>query len=432
MVLQQGKPIEVWGWDVPESTVVVSLGKSSSTGRTDKQGRWKAVLPALSASAEPQTLKIAGSTTAEFNNVLIGEVWLASGQSNMDFRLSVTTGGPDEARQANFPDLRIFRIEKEFSPQSKPDLASGEWKVCAPGTISSFSAVAYYFGKELRAHLKTPIGLIQSTVPGVPIETWMRPESLVEVYPPAEAEVRQKKWPPATQLYRGMIGPLVPYSLRGFIWYQGEGNGKDGARYTPKMKSLVSGWRTVWKDELPFYFVQIAPRRFTKPDEGGPTDLPELWEAQTQAAAEIPGSGMAVISDTTDLDIHPKNKTEVGKRLALLALNRTYGLGQLVCSGPTFDKLTVEGNKLRVHFVNCGSGLASRDGAALSWFEMRDRAAAEYVPAVARIEGKDTVVLTANGVGNPVAMRFAWDNAAQPNLMNQEGLPAGGFRAEIR
>jgi sialate O-acetylesterase len=222
-----------------------------------------------------------------------------------------------------------------------------------------------------------------------------------------------------------MIHPLCPFALRGAIWYQGESNLGDGMRYADKMKALIAGWRQLWQEgDFPFYYVQIAPYNYG----GKPETEAELWEAQA-AAQSIPNTGMAVINDIGDLeDIHPKDKQDVGHRLALLALAKTYGGENLVCSGPTFQSMKVEGDKLRVSFDHVGGGLASRDGKPLDWFEMIDADEGGFVKAGAQIDGV-TVLLSAPGVQHPVALRYAWNMLAQPNLMNRDGLPAGAFRA---
>ena len=234
----------------------------------------------------------------------------------------------------------------------------------------------------------------------------------------------------ATALYNGMIHPLVPFAIRGAIWYQGESNMGDGMRYAERMKALVSGWRKVWNQgDFPFYFVQIAPFLYAdKP----PEMAPEIWEAQTAAAQAIPNAGMAVINDVADLnDIHPQDKRTVGHRLALLALAKTYGKSDdLAYSGPVFKSHEAKGNQLRVEFDHTDGGLVTRDGKAPDWFEIIDAEEGGFVKAEARISG-NSVVLIAPEVKHPVAMRFAWSHVAMPNLMNGKGLPAGAFRAAV-
>jgi sialate O-acetylesterase len=230
----------------------------------------------------------------------------------------------------------------------------------------------------------------------------------------------------STAIYNGMINPIHPFGMRGSIWYQGESNKGEGMLYAEKMKGLVGGWRQIWGEgDFPFYFVQIAPYAY----DGNPTQVSELWEAQTIAAGEITNAGMVVINDLGDLkDIHPKNKKEVGRRLALFALARTYDRKELVYSGPTFESMSIEGSTLRIHFDHTDGGLTTRDGQLPNWFEIIDADEGGFVNAEVRIDGS-SVVLSAPEVHHPVAMRFGWNQLAEPNLMNGAGLPAGAFRS---
>ncbi|HUE36401.1 MAG TPA: sialate O-acetylesterase, partial [Candidatus Acidoferrum sp.] len=356
------------------------------------------------------------------------------------------------------------------------------WKVCTPQTVTEggwngFSAAAYFFGRELNQKLNVPVGLIESDWGGTRIESWTPPEGFatvpalkdeykrVEVGDPHNALHKELlgqtldqygQWlkaardamaaetvvPPvptypdellgpqdvqqATALYNGMIYPLAPLAMRGAIWYQGEANESEGMKYYERMKALIGGWRKVWGEgAFPFYFVQIAPFNYGD----NPENLARLWEAQATAANTIPHTGMAVVNDIGNLgDIHPKNKQDVGHRLALLALARTYGQSDLVYSGPTFKSMKIKGNIIRVNFDNTGSGLASRDGKPLDDFEIIDADNGGFVKADAQIDG-DSIVLSAPGVEHPVAIRFAWSGLDEPNLENREGLPAGAFRA---
>jgi sialate O-acetylesterase len=339
-----------------------------------------------------------------------------------------------------------------------------------------FSAAAYYFGRELHKKLGVPIGLIDATWGGTKIESWTPPEGFAAVPalkqeyrlvqlgdPHAQAHQQRleqvlqdtERWlasakqalvqgtnvPPMprypekllpphdlqnrTALYNGMIHPLHPFALRGAIWYQGESNVGEGKLYTERMKAVVGGWRQLWGEgDFPFYFVQIAPWTYG----GKPEVVAEFWEAQAEAQA-IPNCGMVVINDIGDLkNIHPANKQEVGRRLALWALAKTYDQPNVFYAGPSFKAMTVEGDKMRLSFDGVGGGLASRDGKPLTWFEIIDADEGGFVKADAQIEGS-TVVLSAPGVTHPAAMRFAWSMLAEPTLMNAEGLPAGAFRA---
>lgn len=480
MVLQRDRPIIIWGWATPNETVTVQLGSESQTTQANDRGEWKAVLSPLKAGG-PYVLTVTGSSTVKCEDVMIGEVWLCSGQSNMEFGLGNVNNAAAEIAAANHPGLRLLMVPNRWTPLPQSDM-DGTWAVCTPESVrqggwNGFSAVAYFFGRELNQKLGVTVGLIDSDWGGTCIQSWTPPEGFaavpalkdeyeqVEIGDPRTDLHRQHlqqtldqfdQWlgaarhamdtrglvPPvpaypddllaphdlqqATALYNGMIHPLEPFALRGVIWYQGEANESDGLRYADRMRALVSGWRTRWNEgNFPFYFVQIAP--FNYGDD--PHKLAALWEAQTVAAQTIPNAGMAVVNDIGNLkDIHPKDKQDVGHRLALLALARTYGQKNLVDSGPTFKSMSIEGDTIRVQFDHLGGGLVSRDGQPLDWFEVIDADQGGFVKADARIDG-DSVVLSAPGVKHPVAMRFAWSGLAEPNLMNAAGLPAGAFQA---
>jgi len=477
MVLQREKPLTIWGWAAPGESVTVKLGTASQSTKANERGEWKVVLPAMPASG-PFTLTAIGSNTVTNDDVMIGEVWLCSGQSNMEFGL-----GHDKAEvaTADHPGIRLLMVDNRWTPQPQNDM-EGKWKVCTPTNVAEggwqgFSGDGYFFGRELNEKLGVAVGLIEADWGGTRIESWTPPEGFASV-PALKNEYEQvqladprsglhqqrmqqtldqfEQWlqaarkataaqepvsaspnfpaellaphalQQATALYNGMIHPLEPFPLRGAIWYQGEANVSEGMRYTERMKGLVAGWRKLWAEgDFPFYFVQLAPYNYG----GNPERLAEIWEAQTVAAQIIPNAGMAVVNDIGNLkDIHPANKRDVGHRLALLALAKTYGYKNLVYSGPTFKSLAIKGDTLRVKFDNIGGGLASRNGQPLEWFEIIDANEGGFVKATARIDG-DTVILSADGVTNPVAVRFAWSGLAEPNLMNVEGLPAGAFRA---
>jgi sialate O-acetylesterase len=479
MVLQRNTPITVWGWAAPGESVKAQISTSSGSTQTGAGGEWKIVLPALHAGG-PYTMTVQGQNTIALDDVLVGEVWLCSGQSNMEMGITMVKDGKDEAAAANYPNIRLLKVPKRWSPAREIDMA-GAWKPCTPTTVvqegwGGFSAAAYFFGRELNRRLGVPIGLIDSSWGGTVIQTWTPPVGFatvpalkedwqrLQMANPASPTYRERidhvlgeteawvaasrqaldkqlsvpampTFPPellpphdvqnATALYNGMIAPICPFAIRGAIWYQGESNLGEGALYTERMKALIGGWRKLWGlGDFPFYYVQVAPFNYG----GNPRTEPVFWEAQTAATA-IPNTGMAVINDIGNLsDIHPTNKQEVGRRLALLALAKTYGKRDVVCSGPTFHSMTVEGERLRIRFDNAGGGLKSRDGKPLSWFEIADADEGGFVPAEATIEG-DSVILSAPGVKRPAAARFAWSMLAEPNLMNAVGLPANSFRS---
>ena len=480
MVFQRDAPIPVWGWADPGSEVVAQLGPdaaSAVTVKSDAAGRWTAKLPAASANAAGLvfTVTSAGKTIA-LNDVLVGEVWLCSGQSNMEWTVNASLNAADEIAKADFPAIRQMKIAQLTAALPQEDVKSG-WQVCSPATAGGFTAAGLFMARELYRELGVPIGLLNSTWGGTRIEPWTPVEGFAAV--PALAAIHEQvsgtlpthekfqatlrahlddvsKWLAAaneaaekkisvaatpvfpaslqpltahtapTALYNAMISPLVGYGMRGAIWYQGESNHDEGPLYTEKKKALLAGWRQQWGlGDFPFYFVQIAPYNYGQED---PSILARFWEAQT-ACLDIPKTGMVVTNDIGNInDIHPTNKQEVGRRLALLALKNTYGKTDLVAEGPLFKSLTVEPGKLRLTFDNVASGLKSRDGKPLSNFELIGETA-EFVPAVATIQGTDTLVLTAAGVKTPAAMRFAWHKLAEPNLANGAGLPSTAFRA---
>jgi len=479
MVLQQQKPIVIWGWAEANETVTVRLGDATQQATANEHGEWKVTLPAMVAGG-PYALTVSGSSTVTFDDVLIGEVWLCSGQSNMELGIGQAQNGAKEIADANYPKIRLLKVPKHWTAEPQNDI-DATWKVCTPTTVAEggwngFTAAGYYFGRNLYQKLGVPIGLIDSTWGGTRIESWTPPEGFAAV--PAlrqeservqigdvRTEAHQKRmdellheteqWleaardatralkqvpampaypeelrPPhdlqnATALFNGMIHPLCPFTLRGAIWYQGEANMGEGMRYCDRMKALIGGWRQIWSEgDFPFYFVQIAPYNYG----GNAHTEPELWEAQAAAQA-IPNTGMVVVNDIGNLkDIHPLNKQEVGRRLALWALAKTYGQPDLVYSGPTFKSMAIDGDKLRVTFDHVGAGLKSRDAQPLDWFEIIDADQGGFVKANAEIDG-ESVILSAPGVNHPVAVRFAWSMLAEPNLMNSERLPTGAFRA---
>jgi len=400
MVLQRQRPIVVWGWADPGEAVTVALDQQTAQATADANGDWKVTLPAVEADGKPHRMTVSGRNKIELDDVLIGEVWLGSGQSNMEWPLMATHNSQEAIAAANHPQIRLFHVPKVQTPQPAKDVKA-EWKACTPQTIPSFSAVLYYFGLRLHKELNVPVGLINDSWGGSPIEAWLVGSG---------------------HMYNGMIAPVKPFALRGVIWYQGESNVANGLAYFNKMQALIEGWRKVWGFDFPFYYVQLAPWSGYAPGA-----LPPLWEAQV-ASLKIPGTGMAVTTDLVDdiKDIHPRNKLDVGNRLALWALAKTYGKTDLVFSGPLYRSMAVEGNKVRLSFAHAAKGLKSRDGKPLSEFEIAG-ADGKFVPAEAAIDGM-TVVVQSKDVAEPKHVRFGWRNTANPNLVNSEGLPASPFQ----
>jgi sialate O-acetylesterase len=320
----------------------------------------------------------------------------------MEFSLAGSNGGKEAVQAAKQPEIRLFQVPKVQKPAPARDV-NATWRVCTPQTVPGFSAVLYYFGRRLNQELGVPVGLINSSWGGSPIEPWT---------------IADKK---SGGMYNGMIAPLVPFAIRGATWYQGEANEGNGLKYFDKMKALIEGWRKVWGTDLAFYFVQLAPFA-----NYSPGSLPLLWEAQS-ASLKIPGTGMAVITDIVDnvKDIHPRNKLDVGNRLALWALAKIYGKKDLVYSGPLYKSMTSEAGKIRLTFAHVVGGLKSRDGKPLSEFEIAG-ADSKFVAAEAAIDG-NAVVVQSKEIAAPTQVRFGWRNVANPNLVNQAGLPASSF-----
>lgn len=478
MVLQRELPVVIWGWADAGEKVTVSFAGQNISAKADKEGRWQVELLPLKACAKPAKLTVkADDETIAFDDVLVGEVWLCSGQSNMELPVRQSTDAEKEIAAANYPLIRHIRIEHVMLPEPVKDIQTNNgWELCSPETVGAFTGAGYFFGRELFAKLNVPIGLVHSSWGGSNIEAFTSlegfkqvpelwdyvrriesslPDSATYKKTVEDTVAKTQKWiaetqealkkdarvnavpvlPPSTlpllnwvdpaNKHNAMIEGLVPYRIRGSIWYQGESNHGEGMLYVKKTEALVKGWRTAWgQPDLPYYFVQIAPYLYGEED---PEILATFWEAQEAIEKEIPNTGMVVIHDVGNLkDIHPKNKQAVGYRLAAQALANTYGM-DIVAGGPQFDKMKIEGNKLRVFFKRTGSGLVTSDGKSPDWFEIAGDDGI-FAPADAVIEGK-TVVLSNADIVKPVAMRYAWSKIAEPNLKNKEGFPVGAFRA---
>ena len=473
MVLQQGMMLPIWGWAEPGEKVTVRITDQAAHTKADAQGRWRAWLAPMPPGG-PQEMTVAGRNTIRLTNILVGEVWVCSGQSNMSMGVGKSNNGQQEIAAADYPQIRLCMVPKMSAAQPMQD-TDVHWLPCSPKNImacgqAGFSAAAYFFGRELHKQLKVPIGLIDSSWGGTRIEEWMpaealadmpffteftrqigmanpiRPMNIIEAVPPYETWFRTTRGalasgapmpapgpavksvstggPLPAGLHNAMVQPLLPFGIRGVIWYQGEENNADGMISYDLMKALIGGWRKAWgQGDFPFYYVEIAPLAGKYP-EG---NLPRLWEAQ-RAALSVPNTGMVVTTDIADLhDIHPKDKQDVGKRLAGWALAKTYGHSDIACSGPMYKGMKLEGSKVRLVFDYAGDGLASRDGRPLNYFQIAG-ADEKFMDAEAEIDG-DTILVSSSAVRNPVAVRFAWDNAAVPNLVNRAGLPAAPFCA---
>lgn len=440
MVLQQKLPITIWGTADAGEDVTVSIGTNTASTKAGADGKWSVKLKEMSAGGGPLEVVIKGKNEIKLSDVLIGEVWVASGQSNMEWSVSNSNNPKEEIAAAKHPTIRLFHVRKVpgVTPQGEVVL-DREWSECSPETIGNFSAVAYFFGREIQKELNVPVGLINTSWGGTAIEPWtpiVGFESVESLKPIAEKAKEQQAKPEGvnpsagapTHLYNGMVHALVPFGIRGALWYQGESNRGQGVAYEQRMHALINGWRSVWNQgDFPFLFVQLAPYKYVKPPATDPNFLlPQVWEAQTKTLA-LKNTGMAVTTDITNLDdIHPRNKQDVGKRLALWALANTYGKSGVVYSGPLYKSMKAEGNKIRIDFHHVGGGLKSRDGKPLSWFTIAGKEG-DFVEATAVIDG-DSVVVSSDKVADPAAVRFGWHELAEPNLMNAAGLPAGPFR----
>lgn len=439
MVLQQKMPITIWGTADAGEDVTVSIGDNKASTKAGDDGKWSVKLKEMTAGG-PHEVVVKGKNEIKLSDVLIGEVWVASGQSNMEWPVSASDNPQQEIANAKHPNIRLFHVRKVPSVLPAAEVVlDREWSACSPETIGNFSAVAYFFGREIQKDLNVPVGLINTSWGGTAIEPWTTIggfESVDSLKPIAENVKKQQANPNGvnanpggpTHLYNGMVYPLVPFGIRGALWYQGESNRGQGVAYEQRMHALINGWRSVWNQgDFPFLYVQIAPYKYVKPPMTDPNHLlPQLWEAQTKVLA-MKNTGMAVTTDITNLDdIHPRNKQDVGKRLALWALAKTYGKPNIVYSGPLYKSMKVEGNKIRIEFDHVGGGLKSRDGKDLSWFTIAGKDG-DFVDAKAVIDGP-TVVVSSDAIAEPAAVRFGWNEIAEPNLMNAEGLPAGPFR----
>ncbi len=438
MVLQRDKPVAIWGTAAPGEAVAVQFGAQSPRTVADASGHWQVMLKPLAASATPADLTIKGNNTILLHNILVGEVWLCSGQSNMEYTMrksskvtlppGADTTAVHELDRAHDPAIRIFLVNRK--ELIKPDSLHRGWSVAQDSALRSFSAPAYFFAKELHQKLGVPVGVVSSAVPGSRIEPWIAAEAFQQ--DPAFAG--QKVAGDPAKFYEPMIRPLAPFALRGFLWYQGESNCflAETTNYTQKMRLLIQNWRAAWGDAtLPFYYVSLAPFKYSESKDNKGTltteTLPRFREAQ-EAVLQVPHTGLIVTTDlATNLDdIHPPYKWEIGRRLALLALAATYRQANVPAS-PVFRSLAVKGNVATVNFTT-SAPLISKDGQPLTHFTIAG-ADGVFVPAQARLKGQQVLVSAAT-VPHPVAVRFGWDEAAQPNLFSASGLPARPFRTD--
>jgi len=456
MVLQREQPVQIWGWANEGDKVAVAFADQTPVTTANEDGVWSVTLKPLAASMEGMPLQVeSGEQSIVINDVLVGEVWHASGQSNMAMTVgSMSSELPivkSDIAAADLPALRFCRINEAESPEPLSDLRQhATWTTCTPATVSGFSGVAFYFVRSLHAELGVPIGVIDTSRGGTPIEPFI-PRVAFDSHPtlkqelllgdrgdldgiwklPGGVRARDTNWLPG-RLFHSRLSPIRHFAVRGAIWYQGESNSgvqEDPRDYQHKMRALINGWReSLGNENLPVYFVQL-------PGSGAGDGWPYLREQQ-RLATDLAHTGMVVTVDIDGAGIHPPNKIDVGQRLARWALANDYGQS-IAFSGPMFDRQELQGNKVILHFRFAGSGLmvADKDGlaephptsdAALAHFEVTDNSG-EWQPATARIEGR-TVVVTNPNVSSPIAVRYAYSVTSDNcNLYNRDGLPASPF-----
>lgn len=472
-VLQRDQSIPLWGRAGPGAQVSVRFRDRAAETRADNEGRWRVCLAPLPACADPADIEVAsGGETTISRDVVVGDVWLASGQSNMEFTVKGARDAAKEMAAADFPHIRHIKVGQAVATAPVREISSTGWESAAPGTVGEFTAVGYFFARKIHAQVGVPVGILHSSWGGTPIESWMSdkarsstslagalkarwrqamldwPPERVARYPQdmaiwqkeedrakASGEKNLLPWPqpPATRdspmfpggLFNAMIAPLQPCGLRGVLWYQGESNVERSEEYAELFKAMIRDWRAGWRqDELPFYFVQIA--NYLQQQDSTNRCWARLREAQTAALA-LPATGMAVSVDVGQADdVHPVNKQDVGHRLAVLALAGAHGV-EVDCHGPEFAGAGREGGAFRVRFSHAGSGLTALGGGVKSL----ELAGADKVfhPAIGRIEG-ESLLVSLPEVPEPVAVRYAWTNAPEANLYNGAGLPAVPFRSD--
>ena len=466
MVLQQQADARFWGWAAPGEKVTVKgswEGALSAAVTAGEDGKWRTTLKTPKAGG-PYTVTVKGANTITLENLLIGEVWVCSGQSNMEFRLPHAANGEQEVAEADYPQIRFFNVSGAYSAHPADDV-KGSWSECRPETAGGILAVPYFFGREIHKELNVPIGLICPAMGATPARAWTSGKMLVEKNMYAHEvnmvsdeetiekakekyEAEMETWQEAADkakaegapeparprglprigartpsaLFNGMISPLTASTIKGAIWYQGENDVSGLVWYKPLFPNLIQSWRDAWDlGDFPFYHVQLPPY-----DYGG-SNSALLREVQMKSLS-MKNVGIAVTLDVGDFkNIHPPHKKEVGERLALWALAKDYGHKDLVCCGPIYQDMKIEGGKIRLSFDHTGSGLVAKDG-NLANFVIAG-ADKKFVPAQATIENK-TIVVSSDTVAEPIAVRYAFDNAGVPSLFNKEGLPASSFRTD--
>ena len=487
MVLQRQQAVPVWGWEDPNVEVTVSFAGQTKSTKADEFGKWMLKLDAMEANKTGRELRVKGSSTKVFKDVLVGEVWVCSGQSNMEWTVNSSMNAAEERKGGDFPLIRHFKVPHTNKPTPEDDV-NANWQVCTSKTVGGFTAVGFFFGRKIHKELDVPVGLIGSNWGGTRVEPWTPPIGFRSVPELKELSNRVDSWSvktesgkkawteylarikhwtqmaeealkeneevqelplapgpgkshqEATKLYNGMISPLIPYGIRGAIWYQGESNGNEGLSYFHKKSALIKGWRKIWKQgDFPFYYVQLANWRKASTNPQGGDGWAKLREAQTKCL-ELNNTGMAVIIDIGEAkDIHPRNKQDVGLRLASWALAKDYGKS-IVFSGPVYKSHKVEGSSIRIEFDYAGGGLMIGQKKGLLPVTPDTAAKVKHIAiagtdkkwfwAEAKIDG-NALVVSSDQVKEPVAVRYAFSmNPEGANLYNKEGFPASPFRTD--
>ena len=484
-VLQQQMPVPVWGWAEPDASVNVSFAGQEKTATADPQGHWQVILDPLTAAKETAALTaVSGENTVTVSDLLIGEVWVCSGQSNMAMTVSRTLGAEameKEATEGKFGPLRLFKVPVNGTDK-RLDRVNSRWQPCSPATVGGFSATGFYFGRALQAARNVPVGLIQSAMGGTNAFSWINTgtykndpaaaptrefwKQTVERFPGAQAAYEKKlaEWkekvktakaegkpaPPGRAPraplgpghikrpaghYNAMIAPLQPFAIRGVVWYQGEANSRPpfAAHYRDLMSALVEDWRADWnaatgedaqRRDFPFFLVQLPNYA-----NGHPQGWPVIREQMLRFWLDGKNTGMVTTIDVGDpQDIHPQNKRPVGERLARFARANAYG-EDIVYSGPIYDSLTIEKDHAVVRFLHAGHGLKSLDDQPLRHFQIAGPDG-RFAPANAQISGNSVIVRSAE-IPEPRAVRYAWSNNPEnPNFANEDGFPASPFRSD--
>ena len=467
MVMQRDKPIHIWGWADPNRSVEVSLAGNRETVKSDSEGRFDVKLPALEAGGPHKVTIESGDDSVTFSDVLIGEVWVCSGQSNMQWAVEQSNDADLESLSANYSNIRLISVPR-VGTQEPQTTFEGKWEHCSPDSVKQFSAVGYFFGRQLHQTLGVPVGLIDNSWGGSSAEAWVNRDllrssakfdELLEKWRQTEAtydhdaamQAFNKKlaaWkesgkgrrpqPPRNplvnqhrpaNLYNGVLYPVIGYTIRGVVWYQGESNAGRAYQYRDLFPLMIQNWRDEWgQDEFAFYWVQLADY-LKEASEPGDSSWAELREAQTMTLSKLPHTGEAVILNLGETsDIHPKNKQDVGKRLARWALANDYGY-DIPHRSPTYKSMSKSDEKIVLEFDHVGGGLDTFDVRDLIGFAIA-AADKKFVNAEAKITGNATIEVWSAGVNDPVAVRYAWADNPVCNLQSKEGLPMTPFRTD--